>query len=55
MLDILNPNLMKLGGSLGNVPQKIEKKTCNKSSIQFGLLMRFHENNFENGLSIANI
>jgi hypothetical protein len=26
---------MKLGGSLGNVPQKLKKKTCYKSSIYF--------------------
>jgi hypothetical protein len=33
---------MKLGRSLGNVPQKL-KKTCYKNSIYFGLLVHFQE------------
>jgi hypothetical protein len=34
-------NLLKLGGSLGNVPQKMKKKTCYEKSIYFGLLVHF--------------
>jgi hypothetical protein len=41
----IHNNLMKLGGSLGNVPQKVEKKTCYKNSIYFGLLVHFQEYN----------
>jgi hypothetical protein len=32
---------MKLGGSLGNVPQKLKKKNCYKNSIYFRLEMYF--------------
>jgi hypothetical protein len=35
---------MILGGSLGNVPQKL-KKTCYKNSIYFGLSANFQELN----------
>jgi hypothetical protein len=54
---------MKLGGSLGNVPQKM-KKSCYKNSIYFGMLVHFHECNLysytylcalENGLTVQNI
>jgi hypothetical protein len=46
---------MKLGGSLGNVPQKL--KTSYKESIYFGLLVHFQEINctLENGLTARNI
>jgi hypothetical protein len=36
---------MKLGGSLGNVAQKLIK-TCYKNSIYFGLLVYFQEYNY---------
>jgi hypothetical protein len=36
-------NLIKLGGSLGNVEQKLKKKTCNKNLIYFGPLVHFQE------------
>jgi hypothetical protein len=35
LMEHIHNNLMKLGGSLGNVPQKL-KKTCYKYSIYFG-------------------
>jgi hypothetical protein len=38
-------NLMKLGGSLGNVLQKLKKKTGYKNLIYFGLIVHFHEYN----------
>jgi hypothetical protein len=38
-------NLMKSGGSLGNVPKKLKKKTYYKNSIYFGLLVQFQEFN----------
>jgi hypothetical protein len=41
-MELIHNNLMKLGGSLGNVPQKM-KKTCYKNSIYFRLLVHFKE------------
>jgi hypothetical protein len=52
---------MKLGGSLGNIPQILKKKTCNKNSIYFEMLGHFQEYNLclkwractlENGLTV---
>jgi hypothetical protein len=39
-MEHIHNNLMKLGGLLGNVPQKL-KKTCYKNSIYFRLLVHF--------------
>jgi hypothetical protein len=45
-MEHIHNNLMILGGSLGNVPQKFKKaKTCYKNSINFGLLVHFQEYN----------
>jgi hypothetical protein len=41
----LGYNLMKLGVSLSNVPQKL-KETFYKNSIYFGLIVHFQEYNF---------
>jgi hypothetical protein len=37
----IHNNLMKSGGSLGNVPQKLKKKTRYKNSIYFGFVRPF--------------
>jgi hypothetical protein len=51
MMEHAHNNLMKLGVSLGNVPQKLKKKlVIKKNSIYFGLLLLF-----ENGPTVRNI
>jgi hypothetical protein len=40
-MEHIHNNLMKSGGSLGNLPQKL--KNINKNQIFFGLLVHFQE------------
>jgi hypothetical protein len=43
LMELIHNNLMKLVGSLGNVPKKLKKKTCYKDAICFGLSVHFQE------------
>jgi hypothetical protein len=67
LMQHIHNNLMKLGGSLGDVPQNL-KKNLLKNSIYYGLLVHFQEYNIyfkynlysinctlENGLTVRNI
>jgi hypothetical protein len=61
LMEHIHNDLMKLGGSLGNVPQKL-KKTCYKNLTYFGLLVHFQDYNLhcinctlEIGLTVRNI
>jgi hypothetical protein len=44
-MEHIHNNLMKLGGSLRNAPQKLKKKNCSKNSIYFEFLAHFQEYN----------
>jgi hypothetical protein len=44
---LFNNNLMEFGGALGNVPQKLKKKTGYKNSIYFELIVHFQENYYK--------